>query len=144
MKLVVSVPRQGKHAAREPVRRTDVLVHAPVQVLCPQARLRIPLLAQPGRAFAPEFEPPRLAGELVHGSGSEQCPGTAPHQLTALVLRVPRDQLGEPVRVLPRWGDAMQHEADPGLAHPETPLVVIVIGKVGLVAALEVGDVIAA
>jgi len=54
-----------------------------------------------------------------------------------------RDQLDESVRVLPRWGEPVQRKSDPGLAHPETPLV-IVIRKVRLVAALEVGNVIAA
>src|SRR4029453_12321242 len=38
MNLVISITRQGQDAACEPVRRTDELIHDPVEVLGPEAR----------------------------------------------------------------------------------------------------------
>ena len=96
----------------------------PVELLCPEARLRIPFTPQPRRALAPEIEPPRLAGQVVHGSSSEHRSGTAPHHLAPLVVGVRCDQLVEPVGVLARRREPLQCESDPRLAHPEAPLVI--------------------
>ncbi len=105
--------------------------------------MRIPLVDQPRRALGPEIEPPFLARQLVHGRGREHRSGAAPHQLTARILRVRRDELRQPVGVLLRRREPLQHESNPRLAHPQAPLLVVV-GKVGLVRALEVRDVVAA
>ena len=87
--------------------------HPPVELLCPEARLRIPFAAQPRRALAPEIEPPRLAGQLVHGSSSEHRSGTAPHHLAPLVLGVRCDQFVEPVGVLVRGREPLQRVGSP-------------------------------
>ena len=143
MQLVVGVERQREHAAGEPVSGAGELVDVSVEPLRPEVRLRIPLTAQPRGALAPELEPPRLTAELVHGAGGEHRAGAAPHQLAPLVAAVRADQRLEPIGVLRRRRQPLQHEPDPRLAHPEAPLV-IVVGPVGLVQPLERRDVVAA
>jgi hypothetical protein len=79
----------------------------------------------------------------VQRAGSEHRPGAAPHELAPLVFDVRADQRLEPVGILRRRREPLQHEPDARLAHPEAPLVVLV-GPVGLVRLLEVRNVVAA
>ena len=81
-----------------------------VQYQIPQNRRKLPLI-------------------LVHGGSGKHCPRTAHHHLAVFVLRVSRNQLGEAISVLLRWGEAVQHKPDPCFAHPQASLGVV-IGKV--------------
>ena len=143
MKLLVGFPAQCEHAAGEPVGGTDELVRLAVDPLRPQTGLRIPRIAQPRRALAPQIEPPGLAGEVVHRSRGEHRSRTAPRQLAPLVVGVCSDQFGQPIGVRPRGREPLQRQSDAGLAQPQTRRV-IRVREIGLVRLLEVGDVVPA
>jgi exodeoxyribonuclease VII large subunit len=118
------------------MRGAEPAILSAVEVLFPQA-LRVALAAQPRRAFLPQVVEPELpCGE--HGAGA------APHHLAPRVAGVGRDQLHEDSAVLGRWRDALEHEPNPDLTHPEAPsgIVFRVVGRLGE-RALEVRDVVA-
>jgi len=68
---------------------------------------------------------------------------TAPHELAPLISFVRRDQLRQALEVGLRGRESLEHEPDPGLAHPEAALGVVVreVGRT-VERTLEIGHVV--